>query len=57
MSSRKAYVLVMGTCVALILLAWFVVRLYSIRAAVILSIIAAPLPPIAVMLANRDDGG
>lgn len=43
----------MGTAVLLIVLAWNVVRLWSTPAAVVMSVIAAPLPPIAVIVANR----
>lgn len=45
--------ILMGTCVLLVVLAWNVVRLWSVPAAVVMSVIAAPLPPIAVILANR----
>jgi len=51
------YFWLMGTCAVLIILAWNVVRLWSVPAAVIMSIIAAPLPPLAVILANRGRGG
>jgi hypothetical protein len=50
---RTVYFALMGTAVVLILLAWNVVRLWSVPAAVIMSVIAAPLPPIAVIVANR----
>jgi hypothetical protein len=49
---RIAYVAVMGTCLALIILAWLVVRHFSITAAIVMSVIAAVLPPIAVMVGN-----
>lgn len=52
-SRRATYIVLMGTCVVLVVLAWNVVRLWSIPAAVVMSVIAAPLPPIAVILANR----
>jgi len=50
----------MGTCVVLILLAWNVVRLWSTTAAVVMSVVAAVLPPIAVIVGNAgalDDDG
>ncbi len=53
MSNKTTYVILMGTCVLLVALAWNVVRLWSVTAAVVMSIVAAPLPPIAVILANR----
>jgi hypothetical protein len=42
----------MGTCVLLILLAWNVVRLWSVPAAVVMSVVAAVLPPAAVIVGN-----
>ena len=42
----------MGTCVLLIALAWNVVRLWSTTAAVVMSVVAALLPPVAAMVAN-----
>jgi len=52
-SRRATYIVLMGTCVVLVVLAWNVVRLWSVPAAVVMSVIAAPLPPLAVILANR----
>jgi len=49
---KRAYFLLMGTCLALIVLAWNVVRLWSVTAAVVMSLVAAALPPIAVVVAN-----
>jgi len=49
---KKAYFWLMGTCIALILLAWNVVRFYSVPAAVGMSIVAALLPPTAAIIAN-----
>ena len=45
----------MGTCVALIVLAWNLVRLWSTTAAVVMSIVAAVLPPVAVIIANWNE--
>ncbi len=42
----------MGVCLLLILLAWNVVRLWSTTWAVAMSVVAAVLPPIAVVIAN-----
>jgi len=55
---RIAYVAVMGSCLVLIILAWTVVRLFSTTAAIVMSAVAAVLPPIAVMIGNdpRDPG-
>ena len=51
--TREAvYLAMMGTCLGLIILAWTVVRLFSSTAAVVMSAIAALIPPFAVMVAN-----
>ncbi|GAA3836874.1 hypothetical protein GCM10022242_41870 [Nocardioides panacisoli] len=42
----------MGVCLVLIVLAWNVVRLWSTTAAVVMSVVAAVLPPIAAVVAN-----
>ncbi|GAA3538276.1 DUF3099 domain-containing protein [Nocardioides daeguensis] len=49
---KRWYFALMGTCLLLVLLAWNLVRLWSTTAAVIMSAIAAVLPPIAVIIAN-----
>jgi hypothetical protein len=50
---HRLYFLLMGTCIALILVAWFVVRFYSTPAAIAMSVVAAVIPPIAAMVGNR----
>jgi hypothetical protein len=47
----------MGSCVVVILLAWNVVRFWSTTAAVLMSVVAAVIPPTAVILANWSRGG
>jgi Protein of unknown function (DUF3099) len=47
------YLVMMGTCLLLIGLAWFVVRLYSTTAALVMSAIAVVIPPFAAIVANR----
>ena len=42
----------MGTCLVLVVLAWNVVRLWSTTAAVVMSLVAAVLPPAAVVVGN-----
>lgn len=51
---RRRYFWIMGVCLTLIVLAWCVVRFFSIGAAVAMSVIAMVLPPIAAIVANRD---
>ena len=50
--NRKLYIILMGSCLVLIGLAWFVVRLFSVPVAIGMSAVAAVLPPIAVIVAN-----
>jgi len=50
---HRLYFVLMGTCIGLILLAWFVVRFYSTPAAIAMSAVAAVIPPIAAMIGNR----
>lgn len=54
---KRAYFALMGVCVALIVLAWNVVRLWSVPAAVVMSIVAAVIPPTAAVVANWGRGG
>jgi hypothetical protein len=55
MTRKRAYFVMMGLCVALVVLAWWVVRLYSVTAAIVMSVVALVIPPIAVMVANAGD--
>lgn len=50
---HRLYFVLMGTCIGLILVAWFVVRFFSTTAAIVMSVIAAVIPPIAAMIGNR----
>jgi hypothetical protein len=45
----------MGTCLSLIILAWFVVRFFSTPAAIAMSAVAACIPPVAAIVGNRSD--
>ncbi len=54
---KKAYFWMMGTCVVLIVLAWNVVRFWSVPAAVVMSVVAAVIPPAAAIVANWGRGG
>jgi hypothetical protein len=49
---RRAYFTLMGGCVLLIVLAWNVVRLWSTTAAVLMSVVAAVIPPVAAIVGN-----
>ena len=53
MDRKALYFALMGTCITLIVLAWFVVRLVSVPAAIAMSVVAAVIPPIAAFIGNR----
>lgn len=50
---KRIYFLLMGVCVLLIVLAWQVVRYFSMLAAIIMSAVAVVIPPTATIIANR----
>jgi H+/gluconate symporter-like permease len=55
MTRNRGYFLMMGICLALVVLAWAVVRLYSVPAAIGMSVVAMVIPPFAAMVANAGD--
>jgi hypothetical protein len=54
---RTAYFWLMGVCIGLIVVAWQVVRHFSTTAAILMSVVAAAIPPVAAIVANRGRGG
>jgi hypothetical protein len=54
---KRLYFWLMGTCVVLILLAWNVVRFWSVPVAIAMSVVAAGIPPTAAIVANWGRGG
>ena len=46
------YLALMGMCLALVVLAWTVVRFWSTGLAVAMSVVAAVLPPVAAIVGN-----
>ena len=52
---NRLYFVLMAFCLGLFILAWAVVRLYSVTAAVVMSAVALSIPPIAVIIANAGD--
>jgi hypothetical protein len=50
---RRAYFVMMGICLVLIILAWMVIWRFSILAAVIMSAVAVVIPPLAAIVANN----
>ena len=51
------YFAMMGSCVTLFVLAWSVVRLWSVTAAVVMCVVAMVIPPFAAIVANRRNPG
>jgi len=49
---KHVYLVMMGACVLLIVLAWMVIWRYSIVAAVVMSAVALVVPPLAAIIAN-----
>ena len=48
----RAYLVMMGVCVLLIVLAWTLIWRYSVVAAVAMSAVALVIPPVAAIVAN-----
>jgi drug/metabolite transporter (DMT)-like permease len=51
-SRQRSYLVLMAVCLALITVAWVWVRLFSTTAAVVMSMVAMVIPPIAAVVAN-----
>ena len=49
----RRYLVIMGTCLGLLVLAWGLVRLWSVPLAIGMSMVAMVLPPIAAIIANQ----
>ncbi|MER7028370.1 MULTISPECIES: DUF3099 domain-containing protein [Streptomyces] len=50
---HRWYFVMMGVCLTLFVLAWSVVRMWSVTAAVVMCVIAMVIPPVAAIVANR----
>ena len=50
---QRRYLLMMGVCLTLIVLAWTWVRLWSTPLAVAMSAVASVIPPVAAFIANN----
>ena len=50
---RRTYFVMMGICIGLFVLAWGVVRIWSVPVAVGMCVVAMLIPPVAAMVANR----
>jgi ABC-type transport system involved in cytochrome bd biosynthesis fused ATPase/permease subunit len=51
----RMYLGLMAVCLTLFILAWAVVRNYSVTASVVMTVVALAIPPIAVIIANAGD--
>jgi hypothetical protein len=49
---RRAYFAMMGVCLVLIILSWTLIWRFSVLAAVIMSLVALVIPPLAAIVAN-----
>jgi hypothetical protein len=49
---KRVYLVMMGVCVLLIVLAWTLIWRYSVTAAVVMSAVALVVPPVAAIVAN-----
>jgi hypothetical protein len=49
---KRAYFVMMGVCLVLIVLAWTLIWRFSILASVVMSAVALVIPPLAVIVAN-----
>ena len=56
LSAKAQYFWLMGTCIVLIVLAWNVVRFWSVPAALVMSVVAAVILPVAAVVANWGQG-
>jgi uncharacterized membrane protein YgaE (UPF0421/DUF939 family) len=54
MDRKRLYFVLMGNCIGLIVIAWFVVRFFSTPLAIAMSVVAMVIPPIAAMIGNRN---
>jgi hypothetical protein len=52
MRAHRVYIVMMTIALALIVLAWNLVRLWSVPAAIVMSVVAGLLLPAAVIIAN-----
>ena len=51
----REYLVLMGVCLGLLLVAWVVLRQVSTTAAVVVTVVAMVIPPAAAIVANRQD--
>ncbi|MGH3208661.1 MAG: DUF3099 domain-containing protein [Trebonia sp.] len=49
---KRVYLIMMGVCLLLIVLAWTLIWRYSVTAAIVMSAVALVVPPVAAIVAN-----
>ncbi|ROO84228.1 DUF3099 family protein [Actinocorallia herbida] len=49
---KRRYLILMGACVALFVLSWFI-AIFSAPLAVVVALVACVIPPVAVIVANN----
>jgi hypothetical protein len=52
---NRLYFALMGGVIAAVILSWTVIRLFSVTAAIVISVAVMTVPPIAAMVANAGD--
>jgi hypothetical protein len=52
---NRLYFALMGGVIAAVILSWTVIRLFSVTAAIVVSVAVMIVPPIAAMVANAGD--
>jgi hypothetical protein len=55
LTRNRVYFALMGGCLVAVILAWTVVRLFSVTAAVVISVVVGLVPPVAAIVANAGD--
>ena len=55
MTRNRAYFALMAGCLVAVTVAWTVVRLFSVTAAIAISVAVGLVPPIAAIVANAGD--
>jgi hypothetical protein len=52
---NRLYFALMGGVIAAVILSWTVIRLFSVTAAIVVSVAVMIVPPVAAMVANAGD--
>jgi Protein of unknown function (DUF3099) len=55
MNRNRLYFVMMGGCIGAVILAWTVVRIFSVTAAIVISVTVGLVPPVAAIIANAGD--